>query len=438
MKKIFIILICACFFRVEGQNIFTVAGTGVPGFSGDGGLGTSAKLDGPDCVVTDALGNLYIADVLNNRIRKVSTSGIISTFAGTGVGGYAGDGGPAISAQLYAPHGLAFDASGNLYVSEMANFRIRKITTSGVISTFAGTGVMGYSGDGGPATSAKLQNLRGLAFDPSGNLYISDFNRGVRKINTSGIISNYAGVGVAGYSGDGGPATNAKFKFPLGIACDNTGNLYIADSGNNCIRKVNTSGIVSTIAGDTIAGFSGDGGPAANALFKGPNGVFVSAIGEIYISDTQNHCIRKINSAGIISTIAGSVTGGFSGDGGAAINAKLYGPYAVTMDALNNLFIADKGNNRIREICSGNCLASVEETSNDNRISIYPNPAKNILMIQSNTRIDFIEVFDVVGRKIVEQKENLSFVNIEFLELGIYQLVLTSEEKKYSSKFIKE
>ncbi|MGH2768211.1 MAG: hypothetical protein ACRDIF_04545, partial [Actinomycetota bacterium] len=219
--------------------ISTVAGTGSSGYSGDGGPAASARMKGPRTLAVDSEGNIFIADTMNHRIRKVDSSGIITTVAGTGSAGYSGDGGPATKARLYWPHDVAVDASGNLYIADSANQVIRKVDPSGIITTVAGTGSAGYSGDGGPATGAKLNEPRGGAVDAAGNIYISDRrNHRIRKVDSSGIITTVAGTGSAGYGGDGGPATAAKLDGARGVGLDGSGNIYIADTGNHRIRRV--------------------------------------------------------------------------------------------------------------------------------------------------------------------------------------------------------
>jgi sugar lactone lactonase YvrE len=276
--------------------ISTVAGLpGVYGYTGDGGLATAAQINGPYGIYFDGSGNFYFSDEGNEVIRKVDTSGIITTVAGNGTGGFSGDGGSALSAQFNAPRGIVIDASGNLYAADLGNSRVRKITAGGTISTFAGTGVLGYTGDGGPAASAELYDPEGLALDSAGNLYIADWgDHVVRKVNTGGVISTVAGDNALGYSGDGGLATSAQLDEPLGVAVDGSGNLYIADTGNSVIRMVNTAGIISTVAGNHTPGYSGDGGPATAASFDFPNAVAVDGSGVLYIADTQNDRIRKL------------------------------------------------------------------------------------------------------------------------------------------------
>ena len=335
-------------------DITTTAGNGTAGYSGDGGAATSAKLYGPTGVAVDGSGNVYIADSENNRIRMVTAStGVISTVAGTGTAGYSGDGGAATSAKLNAPSGVAVDNSGNIYIADCYNNRIRMVSAStGIISTVAGSRQAGYYGDGGPATSASLYVPYALAVDSSDNIYIVDGTERIRMVTAStGIISTVAGDGTGGYSGDGGAATSAELDVPSGVAVDRSGNIYIGDRLNNRVRIVTAStGIISTVAGDGTEGYSGDGGAATSAELNWPVGVAVDSSGNIYIGDYSNSRIRMVTaSTGVISTIAGDGTQGYSGDGGAATSAELYWPTGIAVNS-SYLFIADFGNNRIRAV----------------------------------------------------------------------------------------
>ena len=347
-------------------RIDTFAGSGervYGGFDGDGGPATNARLASPVSVATDGAGNLYIADRGNNRIRKVDSSGTISTIAGTGEYGFGGDGGPATEAGLDSPNGVATDGAGNLYIADTSNHRIRKVDSSGIISTIAGTGdsrSFGFDGDGGPATNARLSYPSGVAVDGAGNLYIAErSNHRIRKVDSSGTISTIAGLGMRrrGFSGDGRPAVKAQLDQPEDVAVDGAGNLYIADSLNRRVRKVDSLGTITTIAGTGHApayrGQPGDGGPATNAQLSFPTGVAVDGAGNLYIADSGNHRIRKVDSAGTISTIAGTGRDGFRGDGGPATEAWLTNPYDVAVDGAGNLYIADYANRRIRKLTPG-------------------------------------------------------------------------------------
>src|SRR5271157_3160449 len=335
--------------KVSGGTITTVAGNGKQAFSGDGGPAASASLWTPSGVAVDSAGNLYIADTLNDRIRKVS-GGTITTVAGSGIWGFSGDGGPATSASLYGPWGVAADSAGNLYIADWQNNRIRKVT-GGTITTVAGNGVFASSGDGGSATGASLGNPQGVAVDSAGNLYIADTcGERIRRVS-GGTITTIAGNGGVGVSGDGGPAISASLNYPSGVALDSAGNLYIADTANYRIRKV-SGGTIATVGGNGVFSYSGDGGPATSGSLNSPMGVALDSAGNLYIADSANNRVRKV-SGGTITTVAGSGTLGFAGDGGPATSASLWGPSAVAVDSAGNLYIADYGNNRIRKVTAG-------------------------------------------------------------------------------------
>ena len=328
-------------------NIITIAGNGVLGFSGDGGPATDAQLNNPQCVALDDSGNVYVADMGNNRIRRINTSGIITTFAGTGTGGFNGDTIAATTAQLNSPTAVNVDRSGNVYISDYINHRIRKVNGSGIITTVAGTGSMGFTGDGGSAMSAQIDSPWSMTSDATGNLFISDLgNHRIRKVSSSGIISTIGGTGTAGYSGDGGPATAARINKPWGLVADATGNLFISDYGNSRVRKINTTGIISTVAGSGISGYSGDSGPATAAQISGPSAVVLDTSGNLYIS--SGNSIRFVNAVGIISSAAGNP--GYGGDGSTATAALLQNPVGVARDDSGNVFIADTGNHTVRMV----------------------------------------------------------------------------------------
>jgi sugar lactone lactonase YvrE len=348
-------------YRVTADGrLSLIAGSSSQGYSGDGGPATSAQLDGPQGVAVDAAGNLFIADTDNSRVRKVTTGGVISTVAGNGTGGYSGDGGPATSAQLYNPWGVAVDTAGNLFIGDNYNHRIRKVTPSGVISTVAGNGLSGFSGDSGPATTAELNGPIGVAVDAAGNLLIADTdNNRIRKVTPDGVISTVAGTGTKGYSGDGGAATSAQLYSPYGVALDAAGNLFIADTWNERIRKVTPGGVISTVAGNGHSSFSGDSGPATSASLSYPYGVTVDAAGNLFIADHSNDCIRKVTPDGVINTVAGIGTWGFRGDGGPATLAQLGFPYGLAVDTAGNLFIADFLNSRVRKVTPDGVISTV-------------------------------------------------------------------------------
>jgi hypothetical protein len=334
----------------QSGTIITLAGTGSPGYNGDGGAANLAQLNTPYGVVVDAAGNLFIADGANHRIRKISSSGVITTVAGNGSSGYSGDGGPAISAQLSNPFGIAVDSSGNLFIADTYNHCIREVSSStGVIATVAGTGSFGFSGDGGAATSAQLRNPFGVAVDAVGNLFIADTdNNRIRKVS-SGTITTVAGTGSFGFSGDSGLATSAQLNWPNGIAVDSAGNFYIGDTSNNRIRKVTALGVINTIAGNSGSVYNGDNIAATSAGLSVPTGIAVDVAGNLFIADQYHSRIRKVSS-GIITTIAGTGSYGYTGDSGAATSAQINFPYSVAVDSTGDIFIADSNNHRIREV----------------------------------------------------------------------------------------
>ncbi|MEU6957924.1 RICIN domain-containing protein [Streptomyces sp. NPDC045714] len=333
--------------------IRTVAGTGVAGYAGDGGPAVSAQVNHPYSLVMDSVGTLYFSDRDNHRIRRITADGKISTVAGTGAAGFKGDNGPAASAQLKSPRGMTADSAGTLYVADSQNHRIRKITADGKISTVAGTGTAGFGGDGGPATAAQLNLPYGVTVDSTGVLYVADGgNHRVRKIAADGKISTVAGTGTAGFGGDGGTAVSALLKWPNTVVSDGAGTLHIADGSNHRVRRVTPDGKIITVAGMGTAGFGGDGGPAASAQLNIPTGLVVDSTGTLYFSDQLNHRVRKVTSDGKTSTVAGTGTAGSGGDGGPGMSAQLNTPIGLAVDCVDTLYIADLFNHRIRKIPS--------------------------------------------------------------------------------------
>jgi len=320
--------------------ISIVAGNGTVAYSGDGSLATSTGIGASNAVAVDHLGNIYISDAHDAVVRKVNTSGIINRYAGNGSSGYSGDGGPATSAQLSIPYTLAIDKLGNLFIKDLLN-GVRKVNSAGIISTVA-TNI--YPND--------------LSTDNSGNLYIAAGAK-VLKLDTTGVISTIAGTGSAGFSGDGGLATSAQVGSYLGVTLDSASNIYIADGENKRIRKINSSGIISTIAGNGYYSYSGDGQPAIKAALGASDNVAADRFGNFYMADATNNLVRKVNSSGIISTIAGNGTSGFSGDSGLAVNAQLNRPSNVAVDSTGNLYINDAGNSRIRKVNTSGTITTI-------------------------------------------------------------------------------
>jgi YD repeat-containing protein len=303
-----------------------------------------------------------------NVIRKIDSKGAVTVVAGTSgrSGSFSGDGGPATKASLYFPTGVAIDSAGNIFIADTYNHRIRRVDTNGIITTIAGIGGVGpygggYSGDGGPAIEAKLNNPEGVAVDSAGNVYIADVgNNRIRQVNSSGIITTVAGNGQAGFSGDKGAATNASLYYPNGVTVDSAGNIYISDSFNYRIRKVDTSGVITTAAGNGQRSYSGNNGPATKASLSFPTDVAVDSAGNFYIADLTDSRIRKVDTSGIITTLAGDGTNGFAGDGGTATKALLYDPIGVAVNRGGDIFVADRGNKRIRKILPSGLIAQVD------------------------------------------------------------------------------
>jgi uncharacterized protein (TIGR03437 family) len=419
-------------FKVDaGGTLTRVAGNSRPGNSGDGGPATAAQLNFPMGIAIDAAGNLFVADRDASVVRKIAANGTITTVAGNGTPGFGGDDGPATSAQINGPFGVAVDAAANLYIADTANGVVRKVSPNGSISTVAGTGTRGYSGDGGPARNAWLDGPESVAVDAAGNLFIADtFNGRIRRVGADGIIATVAGLGSTGvYSGDGGPAQNAAVSLPTDVAVDRAGNLYIADFGNSKIRvvtsgvintvvglgngaplldgqaainvrlegptgvtvdragvicfveagigsgsglavgdykvwKVSTAGLLTTLAGNGIPSFSGEASAATAAQLNSPSGVAVGAGGVLYIADTLNQRVRAIAPGGLLTTQAGNGTPGFNGGVILPRNALLNHPLGIAADALGNWFVADTANSRVREAQPGGNLFTIAGNGN--------------------------------------------------------------------------
>jgi uncharacterized protein (TIGR03437 family) len=394
-------------WKIDARGIITmVAGTGTAGFSGDGGPAAKASLNLPYGLAADPAGNIYIADLGNNRVRRVAGDGTILTIAGSGQSGPVADGGPATGAQLLSPRNLALDAAGNLYISEFAGHRIRKVSPGGQISTVAGMGKAGFTGDGGPATAAQLGYPAGLALDGSGNLYVADSqNQRIRAIAPSGLIStliggttatalatptalavdatgtiyvadtsnmvraytpagawnNFAGTGEQGFGGDGAVAAAAELAAPHDLAVDGSGSLYIADGTR--LRRVNTSGIIQTVAGDAQPQAIGDGGDATRAPLFHPSAVALDNAGNLYLAETGAHRIRRVSANGQIATFAGTGVAGEMGDYGPAAEAQLNAPMGVTVDAFGNVMVADTNNQRVRQIAPSGFITTLLATA---------------------------------------------------------------------------
>ncbi len=399
----------------QAQIITTVAGDGSGAYAGDGGPATAASIHNAYNITPDHSGNLLIADYANYCIRKVTPAGIITTIAGNGTLGYSGDGGPATAAQLNCPACIAIDAAGNLYIADMMNSAIRKINTAGIISTVAGNGARGYSGDGGPATAASICFVYNLIVDAAGNLYLPDeANSVVRKVSAAGIITTIAGCGVDGNDGDGGQATAAKLSEPWSVALDATGNLFIADLNAEVIRKVTPAGVISTIAGNGVEGYSGDGGPATAAAISNPTCIITDRAGNVYIDDYNNSRIRKVTPAGVITTVVGTGVAGFSGDGGAATDCQLDFPTGIAFDASENMYISDLINERVRKVNLA-ALGVNQATANETKISVFPNPNKGVFTVAlpGNTSTATVTVFDMNGKTVAVKTTTEASLNVD-------------------------
>ncbi len=352
MKLLISAIILCCFLNTAtAQVITTIAGNGTIGYTGDGSAATLAGLSQPQGLAVDNAGNVYFADVANNVIRKISVSGTITTVAGNGTAGYTADGIAATLSELHTPRSVAVDGAGNLYITDQVNNRIRKVDASGIITTCAGDGTPAFSGDGGPSTAAQVFDPYGITTDDTGNVYFADFGSGrIRKISTSGIINTVAGGGTS-YA-DSTTATATIILYPAYVAVDTSGNIFFSDHFRSTVRKVTPLGVVTNVAGDSIRSNTpyGDGGPADSAGLYLPFGIAVDKTGNLYIADSYNNRIRKVDASGRIMTIAGTGILGYSGDGGLPTFAELKNPIGVAVDATGNLYIGDNANNRVRYI----------------------------------------------------------------------------------------
>lgn len=426
------VFLCLLFCKVNAQNIYPFAFTGSLGNSGDGGPAVNAECVNPFYVAADAAGNVYISDQNNNKVRKVNTSGIITTFAGTGNATYGGDGASANFAHIYSPGGICGDALGNIYIADIGNNRVRKVNPSGIITTIAGNGTAGFSGDGGPAINANLNYPQDVAVDASGNVYIADAgNLRIRKVDPSGTITTFAGTGVSGWQGDGGPATSANLEGLTSLALDGSGNLYIVTGPR--VRKINTSGIITTYAGTGSAGFSGDGGQATSAKIAAL-GITFDSNDNLYIADANNHRIRKVNTTGIISTFAGNGIASGGGDGGIATIAQLNHPQSVAVNAAGNIIISDSWNNRVRIVCINDCLAGINAlTKKPASLKIYPNPTSGIFSIKTDGTIDHGEliVINTLGQTVCSLKltTETSKIDLSDFTAGLYTCILLQDKR---------
>ena len=401
-------------------NVTTLAGS-TRGFSDNTGF--AAQFNGPNGVTTDAAGNVYVADLNNFKIRKITPAGVVSTFAGSTQGFADGTG---TAAQFNNPRGVATDAAGNVYVADTYNHKIRKITPAGVVTTMAGS-TQGFADGNGAA--AMFSTPFALTTDAADNVYVADTgNYKIRKITPEGVVSTLAGSTLGFADGNG---TTAKFHKPTGVAIDAAGNVYVADLINDKIRKITPSSVVSTLAGSTT-GYTD--GTVASAQFHSPYGVATDAAGNAYVSDGGNNKIRKITPEGVVSTLAGSTVGFADGTGTAA---QFNYPTGVAIDATGNLYVADFNNHKIRKITQQLGVAQNEVAS---KIKMYPNPVTTVLAVQlkNGCVVDKITITDLSGKIILTQTQNTNTINVEKLAQGVYILEAYSGAEKYTSKFVKE
>ncbi|MBE2290028.1 MAG: T9SS type A sorting domain-containing protein [Chitinophagaceae bacterium] len=406
----------------SAQVITTIAGGGSG--TGEGVAATSVTINNPSQSIIDKSGNLYVPQLLGQKVSRINSDGTIVTIAGTGVSGNSGDGGPATAARLYMPNTVAIDDSGNVVICDNNNSIVRKIDAlTGNIRTIAGNGIAGYSGDNGPATNASLMYPAGICYDKNGNLLISDGSRRVRKVAKSGIITTIAGVGLPGVSGDGGPATTAKCGG--GVICtDKIGNIYVADNatGESRIAKIDTNGLISTYAG-TSSGyiFNGDDIPATSANIN-PIGMSFDKFGNLIFADFYNNRIRMVDKFGIVRTIAGTGLAGFSGDGGLATLAQLNRPQGIAVDTCGNIYVSDNSNARIRKITFSKCgYLRTDELKIVDKLSVFPNPTFSTVKLSGSFPISSFVIVDVLGKEVM--KKNILAKPLTEMEIDVSTLL---------------
>ncbi len=434
MKKNYILfLFIFCTYFIQSQTITTIAGTGSSGFSGDGGLATTAQLNLPFNITFDKFDNIFIADTYNNSIRKIdSESGIITTVVGTAD--------KKLVSELKTPTGLTFDNYNNLFIADLANLRIRKVN----LDTGSSITLVGEKSETEfPNINASLGGPFSVVFDEKGDLYISiNGDSKVSKVEFStGLVTTIAGTQEIGYSGDGKAAKIAQLANPTGLVLDGKGNLYIADSGNERIRKVNLdTGIITTVAGTGERGFTKDGGLAIYTELANPIGLAVDKKGDLFFVDRGNNIVRKINTTtGIISTIAGTGEAGFSGDGELAKNAKLANPTGLAFNKEGDLFIVDRGNNRIRKISGLTTNIEEIEFKLEESVSIYPNPStdKITIKLKNNVELKKAILLDITGKQVKVQIID-NALNVSRLPRGIYVLKLDTSKGSLEQKIVLE
>ena len=445
MKKSCFLLLFLFVYCVYGnaQIITTFAGDGTAANTGDNGPATAASINYPTGVAFDKFGNLYFATgTIGNSVRRISAAGIISTIAGTSTEGYNGDNIQATSAQLKNPQQVAVDSLGNVYISDAYNNRIRRVDiNTGIITTIAGNGTGGYNGDNIMATAAEIFNPEQLCFDKNGNLFFAESaNSRIRKIDASGIITTIAGNGICGYGDNNVPATSTSICV-FGLCIDNDNNLYIAD-GVRRVYKVNaSSGILTYYAGNGIDGSTGDGTPATSAETE-PFLIAIDKYGNLFIAEYELSKIRMVSSNGIIHTIVGNGIANYSGDNGPASAAEINFPAGVALDSCDNLYISDSRTWRIRKVTYSKCdYLTVPDVGVSHELSIYPNPTNDLLQIDNIATPTYYSLLSIVGATLQHGvlKEGNNSISLNALPTGMYLLELIDEEgNKTVKKIIKE
>lgn len=439
---IFILLFCFSNLCIS-QVIITVAGGGTTGL-GDGGPATAAQVNDPHGGIFDKTGNLYFIEAQGHRVRKIAIDGNISTVAGNGFGGYNGDNIPATSAKLDLPNSIAIDTSGNLLITDAGNFRIRKVDmNSGVITTIAGTGIQGYNGDGIPATAAQISSVWGIVVDSENNIYFSDgLNYRIRKITSSGIVSTVCGTGTMGFTGDGGLAASATVSVVFGLAFDGNGNLYFADyNENNRIRKISTDGKVITVAGTGLGGYNGENLSALTAQID-PMDIRIDNSGRIYFIDFQNSLIRRINTDGRLTTVAGTGVNGFNGDGILGTAAKIHYPGGLAIDSCGNVYFGDVGNARIRKIAfNPDCVPMAvkdDVTDKTNGVTLLPNPTAGVVTLTTIAPVHTLAIYNLLGQVVLQQAgcgKPQQQVDLSTLPPGVY---IVQVNDVWTARLVKE
>jgi sugar lactone lactonase YvrE len=431
MKKIVTFLFASAVNLLAAQTVTTIAGSGI---SGDvDGIGTAANLKSPRGIICDAGGKVYFADIDNHKIKMLfPSSGMVTTFAGTGQAGLVD--GPALSAKFNRPQSMCLDNAGNMYVAEFDGTVVRKISTTGVVSTLAGTNTAGYAD--GTGSAARFGGLTDIVADASGNLYVSDYgNHCIRKITPAGVVSTFAGTTTPGYS-DGSP-TAARFSYPHGLAIDAVGRIYVADRSNNRIRRIDAAGAVTTYAGDGTSGSKN--GSILTCNFNAPLDVDVDANNNVYVADSGSDQVRLISASGVVTTLCGRPGNGYQ-DGDTSV-AKFNFPTGVCAGANGVVYITDYSNNRVRKYVPAPLnTTGIKEQSIAKSLIVFPNPATNEITVeQTGNNSSIITIYDVTGRQIEKEATSSGTINISTLDKGVYYLILvTPEGSKHSSKFIKQ